>query len=104
MCWCCLLYTSCVGGPLTFENMFIARNRIRLLAQMLPKTRPEQKIADAELDDLRDAIYFEEPLKPFETTRLDEDFKVAMDKMARIRQLLSLIHIFSPRPADCWRF
>ena len=40
-----------------------------------------------ELDDLRDAIYFEEPLKPFENTRLDEDFKVAMDKMARIRQL-----------------
>ena len=78
---------GCVGGPLTFENMFIARNRIRLLAQMLPKTRPEQKIPDKELDDLRDAIYFEEPLKPFENTRLDEDFKVAMEKMARIRQL-----------------
>ena len=78
---------GCVGGPLTFENMFIARNRIRLLAQMLPKTRPEQKIPDKELDDLRDAIYFEEPLAPFENTRLDEDFKVAMEKMARIRQL-----------------
>ena len=78
---------GCVGGPLTFENMFIARNRIRLLAQMLPKTRPEQKIPDKELDGLRDAIYFEEPLKPFENTRLDEDFKVAMEKMARIRQL-----------------
>ena len=71
---------GCVGGPLTFENMFIARNRIRLLAQMLPKTRPEQKIPDKELDDLRDAIYFEEPLKPFENTRLDEDFKVAMKR------------------------
>ena len=57
---------GCVGGPLTFENMFIARNRIRLLAQMLPKTRPEQKIRDEELDSLRDAIGFETPLAPFE--------------------------------------
>ena len=78
---------GCVGGPLTFENMFIARNRIRLLAQMLPKTRPEQKIRDEELDSLRDAIGFETPLAPFENTRLDDDFKVAMEKMARIGEL-----------------
>ena len=78
---------GCVGGPLTFENMFIARNRIRLLSRMLPQTRPEQKIPDAELDDIRDAIGFEHPLTPIENTRLDEDFKVAMEKMARIGEI-----------------
>ncbi|NLD60454.1 MAG: ferredoxin, partial [Clostridiales bacterium] len=78
---------GCVGGPLTFENMFIARNRIRLLAQMLPKTRPERKIPDEELEALRDQLYLDRPLKPLETVRLDEDFKTAMDKLSRIEKL-----------------
>lgn len=78
---------GCVGGPLTFENMFIARNRVRQLQLMLPRTRPEQKISAEELDGLRADLCFDQPLKPFENTRLDEDFKTAMDKLSRIEEI-----------------
>ena len=78
---------GCVGGPLTFENMFIARNRIRLLQQMLPKTRPEKRVRNEDLDLLRTELYFEQPLTSMENSRLDEDFKTAMDKLARIEKI-----------------
>ncbi len=78
---------GCVGGPLTFENMFIARNRVRQLIYALPKIRPEKRISDAELDSLRDALYFTQELKPIETAKLDDDFKIAMEKLSRIEHI-----------------
>ena len=79
---------GCVGGPLTFENMFIARNRIRQLILKLPKTRPEARVRPETMASLGDALYFESPLESNEEAlRLDGDRKTALEKMERAEQI-----------------
>ena len=34
---------GCIGGPLVFENGFVARNRLRLLLENLPKENPNKE-------------------------------------------------------------
>ncbi len=94
---------GCVGGPLTLENGFIARNRIRALVRRLPAKRPDENIAKAEFDSLKDQLRFDSAIEPVKAMQLDQDLQKAlsmMDQIEEIRQaagfglrLLRLAHL-----------
>ena len=82
---------GCVGGPLTLENGFIARNRIRDLVRRLPAQRPDENIAKAEYESLKGELYFDGEIKPIKAMQLDHDLQKAlamMDQIEEIRQRL----------------
>ncbi|MBQ3079288.1 MAG: 4Fe-4S dicluster domain-containing protein [Clostridia bacterium] len=78
---------GCVGGPIVFENVFIARNRIRKLVSELPKKNIEDAVSKEELDQLSSDITFDKPITPVETLKLDQDFNEALRKMDLIEEI-----------------
>jgi len=70
---------GCVGGPLTVENGFVARNRIRKWAKSLPKQFYKKSLAFTP--------YFEQSILPNPAMKLDDDINKAMEKMRRIDQI-----------------
>ena len=78
---------GCIGGPMVFENPFIARNRIRQLVSALPRVRPEETVSDAELEKLADEMRFDAPIESVDSLRLDTDFRQALSKMDRIEEI-----------------
>ncbi len=82
---------GCVGGPLTLENGFIARNRIRDLVRRLPATKPDENIAREEYESLRRDLSFDDAIRPIKAMQLDHDLQKAlamMDQIEEIRQRL----------------
>jgi len=75
---------GCVGGPIAFENLYLARNRIRGLVSKLPKLTPEDTVSDTLLTDMRKRLAFDEPIRSLESMKLDTDFKSALAKMDKI--------------------
>lgn len=75
---------GCVGGPLAFENGYIAKNRIRKLIERLPKTRPEKSVSPEELKELGEELYFDAPIEPLKVMQLDDDIQTALNKMDQI--------------------
>lgn len=78
---------GCVGGALTFENLYIARNRIRALVSKLPKLRPEEAVSDDLLDAMREHMTFDAPIRSLESMKLDADFKTALAKMDMVEAI-----------------
>ncbi|MGI6172769.1 MAG: [Fe-Fe] hydrogenase large subunit C-terminal domain-containing protein [Christensenellales bacterium] len=78
---------GCVGGPLTFENAFIARNRIRALTQSMPQRRPEQVITEEYMKELGRSIYNTLPIEPINTLQLDTDLQAALRKMDQVEEI-----------------
>ncbi|MGI6161535.1 MAG: [Fe-Fe] hydrogenase large subunit C-terminal domain-containing protein [Christensenellales bacterium] len=79
---------GCVGGPLVFENNYVAKNRIRQLAENLKTTgvRPDvHQLADIE------RWRFDEPVAQRPVLKLDDDVEKAMEKMDRIEKLCGLL-------------
>ncbi len=76
---------GCVGGPLTFENAFIAKNTIRKLMENMERQMPEQAVDSAYLRnfDIDNTM----PVLPNSIMRLDENLAAAMRKMERIEEL-----------------
>lgn len=79
---------GCVGGPLAFENLYIARNRIRALVSKLPKTTPAETVSEDLLDSMREPLSFDEPIRSLEAMKLDTDFKAAIAKMDKIEAIV----------------
>lgn len=82
---------GCVGGPLTLENGFISRNRIRDLVRRLPARKPDENIARKEYESLRDDLFFDDEIRPIKAMQLDQDLEKAlsmMDSIEEIRQRL----------------
>ena len=82
---------GCVGGPLTLENGFISRNRIRDLVRRLPVKRPDENIARKEYESLKGDLFFDGEIKPIKVMQLDHDLQRAlhmMDQIEEIRQRL----------------
>lgn len=82
---------GCVGGPLTLENGFISRNRIRDLVRLLPVKKPDENIARAEFESLKGDLYFDGEIQPVKAMELDPDLQKAlsmMDQIEEIRQRL----------------
>lgn len=76
---------GCVGGPLTFENGYVAKNRIRLLAKGIknpePSTEELQYVKDQTDWQLNKDI-IEKPV-----LKLDEDITAAIQKMETIERI-----------------
>jgi iron only hydrogenase large subunit-like protein len=78
---------GCVGGPLTLENGFIARNRIRDLVRRLPAKRPDENIARGEFEALKRDLYFDDEIRPIKAMQLDQDLQKALAMMDRIEEI-----------------
>lgn len=81
-CWSCV--GGCVGGPMAVENPFIARVRIRKLAESIG--------GELTIDKLKNfpAKYFnwQTALKPRQILKYDEDISSAISKANKIQKLL----------------
>lgn len=81
---------GCVGGVLTVENPFITRRRQRILATDASRLeKDEDQIAVISQDLLKDFLYsFDKPIAPRPTMKLDEDMKLAIQKLTALEQLV----------------
>jgi len=78
---------GCVGGCLTVENPYVAQTRIRQLIQHMPISLnriPKDAEPPAYLFD-------EKPLEALPVSVLDDDMEVAMQKYARIEELIEAL-------------
>ncbi|MCE5235890.1 MAG: [Fe-Fe] hydrogenase large subunit C-terminal domain-containing protein [Clostridiaceae bacterium] len=81
---------GCVGGPLNFENQFVAKNRARRIANSQPRLDPEhdehvQKYVDSAL------IRYDTPFEPQSILCLSDDVAEAarmMDELERVNRQL----------------
>ncbi|SDK20691.1 [Fe-Fe] hydrogenase large subunit C-terminal domain-containing protein [Natronincola ferrireducens] len=73
---------GCVGGSLTVENSFVARNRIRRLA--------ETHYSYASKVDLKgfESFLFTETINPLYSTKLDTNLSKAIEKLMKIEDVL----------------
>ena len=81
---------GCVGGPLTFENNYVAKNTIRKLvsaAKARCDVTPQQSVPASDMNkyDLR----LDVPLTPNSVMQLDDDITVAMQKMQRMNEIIA---------------
>ncbi|MEG0144843.1 MAG: (Fe-S)-binding protein, partial [Clostridia bacterium] len=70
-----------------FENVFIARNRIRELLFRLPKLRPEENISDGEMAQIAAQVGLETQIEQVKTLQLDADLQTALEKMDLIEEI-----------------
>ncbi len=76
---------GCVGGPLTFENGYVAKNRIRLLAKGIKNPEPsaeEIQCVKENIDWQLNKDIIEKPV-----LKLDEDITAAIQKMETIERI-----------------
>lgn len=74
--------TGCVGGPLNVENPFIAKSRIRKLSDKYGK----RVIIDHDKYD-KEILEWDQEISPISVLKLDDDFKKALEKMAKIEEI-----------------
>ena len=73
---CLACINGCVGGPLTVENSFVARNRIRRLSEKYPQKK--------ELNLNQNIKEFLFTRQIFRCRKLDDDLIAAIEKMEKI--------------------
>ncbi len=80
---------GCVGGPLTFENNYVAKNAIRKLvdnARQKCADRPTQSVPASLMTKY--PLYMDAPILPNSAIQLDSDLSAALDKMERVNQIM----------------
>ncbi len=80
---------GCVGGPLTFENNYVAKNTIRkLVASTLAKNpvTPQQSVPVSVINKY--PIRLDVPIEANPAMSLDENIAVAMEKMKRMNEII----------------
>ena len=81
---------GCVGGPLTFENNYVAKNSIRKLvavARARNDATPQQHVTASELNKYHTRM--DAPITPNTAMKLDEDISVAMQKLQRMNEIIA---------------
>ena len=77
---------GCVGGPLVFENNFVAQNRLRKLISKIEDSEPiaheEFKMALEKYD-----WKFNKEILPKPIMRLDDDISSAIKKMEELERI-----------------
>ncbi len=78
---------GCVGGPLLFENQFVAKNRNRRMANSQPRYDLEK---DEHIDKYINSsiIRYDIPFKPRSVMKLSEDIGEAMRMMERMEDIV----------------
>lgn len=75
---------GCVGGVMTVENPYIARTKIKRLKKYLP-------VSLNHLSAISSDIEWDSPIEFTPVLKLDEDFNVAMDKMAELEKIEAIL-------------
>lgn len=77
---------GCVGGPLTFENNYLARATIdSLKASMVPR-RPEEQVSASDL--ARRQLHFDQPILPNDSMKLHESIAGAIERMEEMNRII----------------
>ncbi|MBE5813731.1 MAG: 4Fe-4S dicluster domain-containing protein [Clostridiales bacterium] len=77
---------GCVGGPLTFENSYVARNAVQTLLSGCDITHPDDKVNASYLGKY--PLIADKPVLPNSVMRLDDDIVEAMKKMERMEEIV----------------
>jgi iron only hydrogenase large subunit-like protein len=77
---------GCVGGPLTFENAYIARNAIRALMKGADSRHPDETVNASYLTKY--PLQTNRPITPNSVMKLDDDIAEAMRKMEQMEEIL----------------
>jgi hypothetical protein len=72
---------GCTGGPLTVENMYVAKNRSR--QQLEDEDIPYKEIEEYELE----STAWEKTIEHYEINKLDPDMFKAMEKLQKMNQI-----------------
>ncbi len=76
---------GCVGGPLTFENPYVARSRIKTLSAKIKDIAPCSDYAQEYIDD--GSVLFSQPILPRPVLKIDDDMVAAMRKLEQIEEI-----------------
>ena len=76
---------GCVGGPLVFEDAFVAQNRLRKLISKAKGTLLSEKDVDKQLNSL--IWKYDREISPKPVLKLDEDINVAIRKMEEMNKI-----------------
>jgi len=80
---------GCVGGPLTIENTFIAKSRMKALTKGLTKSATSEEEIKAQIGMYQDGlIRLTEQIEPKAIMRLDDDISKSIKKMEMIKEML----------------
>ena len=77
---------GCVGGPLAFENNYVAKNTVRKLVDSGKKVHPVDDVPASMMTKY--PLYNDVPIEPNSVMKLDDNLMVAMQKMERMNQIL----------------
>lgn len=79
--------TGCVGGPLNAENPFIAKTRVRKMMN-----KENQDFDYTEYCEITDEVMeWNVDIEPNSVMKLDKNFKIALEKMAKIEELIQVL-------------
>jgi iron only hydrogenase large subunit-like protein len=81
---------GCVGGPLVFENGFVAKNRIRKLVEKSQTEKAQGRtLTEQEIKEAQGSIQwsFQKTILPKPVMKLDEDIGLAIKKMEEIERI-----------------
>jgi len=83
---------GCIGGPLTIENPYIAKAKMRGIAQELPCMETCEEQLEQYLRMYEEGfIKLTEPIEPRAIMKLDKDISVSMKKMEMIEEILKYL-------------
>jgi iron only hydrogenase large subunit-like protein len=83
---------GCVGGPLTIENPYIAKNRMKSLSKGLASSNISEEEIKAQIEMYKDGlIRLTEKIEPRAIMRLDDDISKSMRKMEMIKEMLKYL-------------
>ena len=77
---------GCVGGPLTFENNYVAKNTIRQMVSRMPEIHPDKDIPTSILNKY--PMKNDDEVLPRDAIKLDDDMAVAMKKMTTMNEII----------------
>lgn len=80
---------GCVGGPLVVENPFVARVRIRKLAEKDNRELPDETLKKALDMYAKGELFVEGSLEPNRIMQLDQDFEAAIAKLEQLEATLA---------------
>lgn len=83
---CSSCVSGCVGGPLTFDNNFVARQNLRNLTRALPQADPDDTCSQCAAQGLH--LKMDRQILPNSTLKLDEDMAVAIRMMDEMNAIL----------------
>lgn len=77
---------GCVGGPLTFENNYVARGAIRALMHGCDITHPDEKVKVATINKYN--LLRDKPITANSAMKLDDDIVEAMHKIEQMEEIV----------------